>query len=98
VNDTFFRDHPEYRIEIDPGKIYRHLKETDDGTTTEREKVGFALWGNYHTHLCYFANYAKAEGMDRMPDPIRRYLASMPPEWINEPKKVCGECRCFPHQ
>jgi hypothetical protein len=97
VNDTFFRDHPKYRIETDPGEIYRLMKESDDGSTSEREKVGFALWGNFHTHLCFFANYARAKGLDQVSSIVRRYLDKMAPDWINKPKRICGEnCRHFP--
>jgi len=97
VNDTFFQDHRKYRIETDPGEMYRYLKENDDGSTTEREKVGFALWSNFHTHLCFLTNYAKANGLNRMSPPIRDYLATMPSDWINIPKRICGEnCEHFP--
>ena len=70
INTTFFRNHSKYQIAVEPGPLNEH----DDGSMTEREQIGFCLWMNFSTHLCYLSNLAKAKGKDSLPPQIRRYL------------------------
>jgi hypothetical protein len=96
VNETFFPNNPEYKIDTEPGKIFEFMQKINDGSTTEREDMGFALWGNFHTHLCYWINYAKANSKDGLHPKMRRYLDNVmedKPDWINGSYRICGE-RC----
>ncbi len=94
VNTTFFGHHKKYRIDTEPGSLYQMLKENDDGSMTEREMMGFSLWANFHTHLCYLTNLTRIKGKNKMPPEIRRYLDMVSrdnPGWIKQPKKICGD-------
>jgi len=96
VNEKFFSNVMQYQIDPEPGSFYQSLKEDDDGSTTDEEKVGFSLWANFHTHLCYLTNLARIKGKNKMPPEIRRYLNMFSrdnPAWIKQPKKICGD-RC----
>jgi hypothetical protein len=94
ANNIFFQNLPEYRIDTEPGGVFWLLKKKDDGSMTEREKRGFSLWVNFHTHLCYWINFAKAKGKDNLHPQLRRYIDVVmehKPNWINEPLRICGE-------
>jgi hypothetical protein len=94
INAEFFLNLKEYQIDPDPGSTYQLFKKHDDGSMTEREQLGWALWVNFHTHLCFWINIAKAKGKENLNPQVRRYLdAAMAdkPNWINEPLRICGE-------
>lgn len=96
VNTEFFHDLDKFRIDTEPGKMGEFLEERDDGSLNEGEKKGFALWINFQSHLCYWINFAKAKGKDKLPPQIRKYIDSImedKPNWINEPFKMCKD-RC----
>jgi len=99
VNSIFFRHAPDIRIPSEPGILFHYLKEKDDGSMTDQEKLGFSFWANFHSHLCYWRNFARTKGKECLPPSLKRYLDVMmedKPDWLtairNEPpKKICGE-------
>jgi hypothetical protein len=74
VNEKFFADNTKHQIDLDPEPLYRLFFKHDDGTMTEREKIGFCLQMNYGTRLCFWVNFAKAKGKESLPPEILRYL------------------------
>lgn len=74
INTTFFPNGSEYQIDDEPGSLYRLLKEKDDGSMIEREKIGFCLQMNFAMHFCYWTNFERVKGKDSLPSPIRRYF------------------------
>ena len=95
VNTTFLRHEEKYQVEMEPGKIYELFRKNDDGSMTEREKLGFALWVNYVTHLCYFTNMGCLHGKENLSQGLRQYLEAMhedKPNWEQEPMSlICRE-------
>lgn len=88
INATFFQSHPAYQIGLDSEWLYRKLP--DDGSMTESEQIGATLKMNFLKHRCFWTNYRRVMGEDRLPVPIREYLDTLP---AGETPTLCGECR-----
>ena len=94
LNIIYFPNDSEYQIESEPGALYRYLKEKDDGSMSEREKVALCLCANVSKHLCYWTLFAK-DGKEPLPEPVRKYLdaGGEAGQWDI---RICKKCGAFP--